>query len=174
MQTPSSYSSPSNLPPGDSRCTAIRGMGLAWLLIAATVGGTLGRIATVRSPGGETPFLSANDRSRWAAIRAFGDTGAFEIDEIIRETDPETGERTWSTIDRVRHHGPDGSEHDYSSKPPLMGIVLGGEYWIIKQITGQTAVKCLQSKGIDIEKDVELIRFNNTGEVTAAIRSGGP
>ncbi len=42
----------------------------------------------------------------------------------------------------------------------------------LNQITGQTARKCLQSVNIDIEKDVELIRFNNTGEATAAIRSG--
>lgn len=42
----------------------------------------------------------------------------------------------------------------------------------LNQITGQTARKCLASVGIDIEKDVQLIRFNNTGEVTAAIRSG--
>ena len=42
----------------------------------------------------------------------------------------------------------------------------------LNQITGQTARKCLASAGLDIEKDVQLIRFNNTGEVTAAIRSG--
>lgn len=42
----------------------------------------------------------------------------------------------------------------------------------LKQITGQTAVLCLKSAGIDINKDVVLTRFNNTGEVTAAIRSG--
>ena len=42
----------------------------------------------------------------------------------------------------------------------------------LNQITGQTARKCLQSVNIDIEKDVQLIRFNNTGEATAAIRSG--
>lgn len=42
----------------------------------------------------------------------------------------------------------------------------------LAQITGQTARKCLQSANIDIEKDVVLTRFNNTGEVTAAIRSG--
>lgn len=42
----------------------------------------------------------------------------------------------------------------------------------LSQITGQTARKCLQSAGIDIEKDVVLTRFNNTGEVTSAIRSG--
>jgi len=42
----------------------------------------------------------------------------------------------------------------------------------LNQITGQTARKCLLTAGLDIEKDVQLIRFNNTGEVTAAIRSG--
>jgi ABC-type nitrate/sulfonate/bicarbonate transport system substrate-binding protein len=42
----------------------------------------------------------------------------------------------------------------------------------LRQITGQTATKCLASVGIDIEKDVQLIRFNNTGEVTSAIRAG--
>jgi sulfonate transport system substrate-binding protein len=42
----------------------------------------------------------------------------------------------------------------------------------LNQITGQTARKCLQLAGLDLEKDVQLIRFNNTGEATAAIRSG--
>ena len=42
----------------------------------------------------------------------------------------------------------------------------------LNQITGQTARKCLESVGLDIEKDVQLIQFNNTGEVTGAIRSG--
>lgn len=42
----------------------------------------------------------------------------------------------------------------------------------LNQITGQTARKCLKSVGIDIEKDTQLVRFNNTGEATAAVRSG--
>jgi ABC-type nitrate/sulfonate/bicarbonate transport system substrate-binding protein len=42
----------------------------------------------------------------------------------------------------------------------------------LNQITGQTGRKCLESAGMDIEKDVQLIQFNNTGEVTGAIRSG--
>jgi sulfonate transport system substrate-binding protein len=42
----------------------------------------------------------------------------------------------------------------------------------LAQITGQTARACLASANIDIEKDVVLTRFNNTGEVTSAIRSG--
>lgn len=42
----------------------------------------------------------------------------------------------------------------------------------LNQITGQTARKCLESVGIDIEKDTQLVRFNNTGEATGAVRSG--
>jgi sulfonate transport system substrate-binding protein len=42
----------------------------------------------------------------------------------------------------------------------------------LNQITGQTARKCLESVGIDIQDDVQLVQFNNTGEVTGAIRSG--
>ena len=40
------------------------------LLIVVSVGCMVGRIWTVRSDRGKTPFLSANDRSRWATIRA--------------------------------------------------------------------------------------------------------
>lgn len=42
----------------------------------------------------------------------------------------------------------------------------------LNQITGQTARRCLSSVGMDIQKDVQLVQFNNTGEVTGAIRSG--
>ena len=42
----------------------------------------------------------------------------------------------------------------------------------LNQITGQTARRCLGSAGMDIQQDVQLIQFNNTGEVTGAIRSG--
>ncbi len=42
----------------------------------------------------------------------------------------------------------------------------------LNQITGQTARKCLQSAGLDIENDVQLLRLSNTGEATQAIRSG--
>jgi sulfonate transport system substrate-binding protein len=42
----------------------------------------------------------------------------------------------------------------------------------LNQITGQTAQRCLGSVDMDIREDVQLIQFNNTGEVTGAIRSG--
>ena len=107
-----------------------------WLLIIASTGTMVGRILTIRASTGETPMLSANDRSRWCTIRALVDNGTYTIDSIIREKHPETERRFWSTIDRVRHRGRDGKEHDFSSKPPLYPTMLAGEYWLVKQITG--------------------------------------
>jgi hypothetical protein len=97
------------------------------------------RIARVRSadPKNKTPFLSANDRSRWATIRALGDDGKYAIDSIVFSA---KGERVrgWHTIDLVRHRGPDGREHYYSSKPTLLTTMLAGEYWLLKAATGAT------------------------------------
>jgi sulfonate transport system substrate-binding protein len=42
----------------------------------------------------------------------------------------------------------------------------------LTQITGQTARKCLQTAGLDIEKDVQLLKLANTGETTTAIKTG--
>jgi sulfonate transport system substrate-binding protein len=42
----------------------------------------------------------------------------------------------------------------------------------LTQITGQTARKCLQQAGLDIEKDVQLLKLANTGETTTAIKTG--
>jgi hypothetical protein len=109
------------------------------LLIAASAGLMLARVARVDSadPKNPTPFLSANDRSRWATIRALGDDGTYAIDQIIFD---KQGRRVrgWHTIDLVKHHGPDGREHYYSSKPTLLTTLLAGEYWLIKTLTGAT------------------------------------
>ncbi|MCA9224641.1 MAG: hypothetical protein KDA47_03485, partial [Planctomycetales bacterium] len=111
------------------------------LLMITSAGAIAGRTLAVSDQNGTTPFLSANDRSRWAAIRALGDHGSFEIDEIIREVHPVSGRRPWHSIDRVRHRGWDGREHDYSSKPPLLGTLLAGEYWVVKQFTGASVAE---------------------------------
>ena len=107
------------------------------LLIAAATAVMLVRTLTVASPVKEyaAPFLSANDRSRWCTIRALGDDGVFFIEPIIFDAHGEPDYR-WHTIDLVRHKGPDGREHYYSSKPPLLSTLLAGEYWLIKQCTG--------------------------------------
>lgn len=83
---------------------------------------------------GDPPFFSANDRSRWATIRALGDDGTYVIDEVI-SADEKIG---WNTIDKVRHAGPDNEFHFYSSKPPLMPTMLSGVYIGIQRVTGWT------------------------------------
>ena len=42
----------------------------------------------------------------------------------------------------------------------------------LNQITGQTARRCLETAGLDLEQDVQLLRLSNTGEATQAIRTG--
>jgi hypothetical protein len=109
------------------------------ILVAVSAGMMLARVARVDSsdPKSKTPFLSANDRSRWATIRALGDEGTYVLDNVIFD---KNGNRVrgWHTIDLVRHRGADGQEHYYSSKPTLLTTLLAGEYWIVKQITGAT------------------------------------
>ncbi len=109
------------------------------LLIVISVGTMIGRIWTVKSSLGETPLLSANDRSRWCTVRALVDHGTYVIDDVIFE-DPvrKKRDREWYTIDMVRHKGHDGREHYYSSKPPLLPTMVAGQYWLIKHTTGAT------------------------------------
>lgn len=118
------------------------------LLIAVSCGSMLGRILAVDSvetlsigrqlqKKGEKgwprsrPFLSANDRSRWLTVRSLVEQGTYAIDEVVREPG-------WDTIDMVKHRGPDGEEHLYSSKPPLLATLLAAPYWLIHRVTGAT------------------------------------
>ncbi|MCR9117885.1 MAG: hypothetical protein NXI22_13180, partial [bacterium] len=93
-----------------------------------------------------TPFLSANDRSRWCTIRSLVDHGTYVIDDVILLDPDEPDEERhkfdsgWQTIDMVRHRGADGKEHYYSSKPPLLPTLVAGEYWLLKTVTGATLV----------------------------------
>ncbi|MEO2049354.1 MAG: hypothetical protein ABGX16_22585 [Pirellulales bacterium] len=82
----------------------------------------------------QRPFLSANDRSRWLAVRALVEQGAFEIDAPLQDAN-------WDTIDMVKHRGRDGQMHLYSSKPPLLTFLLAGEYWLLHKLTGMTLVE---------------------------------
>jgi hypothetical protein len=107
----------------------------------------------VESASGRTPFLSANDRSRWSTIRALVDEGTFELDRVIfrdggeqqraAALDPTLDpirrrDSDWYSIDLVRHRGRDGREHAYSSKPPLLSVMLAAVYWCVRAITGAT------------------------------------
>jgi hypothetical protein len=77
------------------------------------------------------PFLSANDRSRWLAIRALVERGTFAIDDIVVEPG-------WDTIDAVVHPDASGRPRLYSSKPPLLSVLCAGPYWLLHRLTGWT------------------------------------
>ncbi len=94
------------------------------------------RIAQVQSSRGETPFFSANDRSRWCTIAALAINGSYEIDDVLQIRDPKTRNRSWYSIDIVRHRGTDGQQHFYSSKPPLLPTLYTGVYLFIRRVTG--------------------------------------
>jgi len=111
---------------------------VAALIIAITLAIVAGRIAVVSSAEGDTAFLSANDRSRWATLAALGETRSYEIDRWMKITDKTGKRRPWQTIDRVRHTGKDGVMHDYSSKPPLLSTLMAGVYVVAKGVLGMT------------------------------------
>ncbi|HAC92677.1 MAG TPA: hypothetical protein DCF63_18905, partial [Planctomycetaceae bacterium] len=118
------------------RSFTVRWLILWLLLFAASL--QVVRILTVRSNTGETPFFSANDRSRGCTILALTVNGTYAIDQVIEIRDPNTKRRTWDTIDKVRHRGPDGKQHYYSSKPPLLPTMYAGGYWLVRSATGAT------------------------------------
>ena len=114
---------------------AQRHWSIFWILILCSVTVVAGRAITVKnhSAQGDSPFFSANDRSRWCTIRALGDEGTYVIDEVSKP-----GQTiSWGTIDKVRHVGEDGEFHFYSSKPALLTTMMSGVYVAVKQITGK-------------------------------------
>ena len=96
-----------------------------------------GRVVTLNNGGGEndSPFFSANDRSRWATVRSLGDHGTYEIDRVIGS---EKNRFSWDSIDKVKHANADGELRAYSSKPTLLPTIVAGKYQIIKLLTGKT------------------------------------
>lgn len=108
-----------------------------WLMMAWAAASITGRIMQVSSGSRSdpTPFLSANDRSRWCTVRSLVDEGTYAIDSIIFQENGERN-RAWHTIDLVRHRGPDGKDHYYSSKPTLLSTLIAGEYYVLKKLTG--------------------------------------
>ncbi|MCA9038420.1 MAG: hypothetical protein KDA91_25015 [Planctomycetaceae bacterium] len=76
------------------------------------------------------PLQSANDRSRWATVWSLVERGTFQIDEIDQYA-------RWSTIDKVRHRLDDTKPwHFYSSKPPLLSVIVAGLYAIERWTLG--------------------------------------
>lgn len=110
-----------------------------WVCTCLIAGSTLLSVISihrVQSRQGDTPFLSANDRSRWATIAALVEDGTFSIDRWQDYRDPQTKARSYQSIDRVRHVDGNGIAHDYSSKPPLLPIVQAGVYALVRMVMG--------------------------------------
>ncbi|MFN5273767.1 MAG: hypothetical protein ACK5E3_11190 [Planctomycetota bacterium] len=97
---------------------------IGWWMITLALALQTARILGITAVNNEVPFLSANDRSRWAAIAALTQEGRWEIDSVVEILDSKGKSKLWNTIDMVRHQGADGQEHSYSSKPPLLTLML--------------------------------------------------
>jgi hypothetical protein len=109
--------------------------GFAFWVCASSVIAIVG-ILRVQSKSGETPFLSANDRSRWCTIASLIEEGTFVIDRWHEYRDPTTKRRVYQTIDRVQTVDQEGQVASYSSKPALLPIVQAGAYGIVRAVTG--------------------------------------
>lgn len=144
----------STLPESSPDATRPLRLGVYAVLIAIAAGNMLGRVLAVNAVDTirietylkgqgrddwrkQRPFLSSNDRSRWATVRALVEHGTYAIDDVISQPN-------WDTIDIVKHDG-QGREapqadhgHIYSSKPPLLPTLMAGPYWLICQTTGAT------------------------------------
>ncbi len=70
------------------------------------------------------PLQSANDRSRWCTVASLVQNGSFQIDEIRQRPG-------WDTIDLVHVNG-----HFYSTKPPLLTVLVAGITWCVQQFSG--------------------------------------
>ncbi len=88
------------------------------------------------------PTFGSNDRSRWDTVRALVDEGTFVIgrrDPAHITPDQKYGdygiafEDGWTTVDKVLN--PETHEY-YSSKPPLLTVLMAGEYWLLKHSLG--------------------------------------
>ena len=97
---------------------------IEWIILAA--GSAVLLVGLLKAD----PLQSANDRSRWCTVWSLVERGTFAIDEIDR--DPR-----WSTIDKVRHRRSESEDwHLYSSKPPLLSVIVAGLYFAERRTLG--------------------------------------
>ena len=72
------------------------------------------------------PLQSANDRSRWCTVWSLVERGTFQIDEIRQRPG-------WDSIDIIHDDG-----HFYSTKPPLLTVIVAGLTRCVARVTGWT------------------------------------
>ena len=86
------------------------------------------------------PTYSSNDRARWATVKALVEEGTFAIGRRVAEPDPvkKTPYRDegiaftdgFGSVDKVLH--PERQEY-FSTKPPLLTVIVAGEYWVLRK-----------------------------------------
>lgn len=93
------------------------------------------------------PLQSANDRSRWSTVWSLIERGTFQIDEI-REVPG------WDSIDKIYDEG-----HYYSTKPPLLTVVVAGVTWMVQKATRWTLLKETHAVTTAVLLIVNLVPF---------------
>jgi hypothetical protein len=87
-QTPVQETCPAELP----NWCAQRHWSIFWILIVCSLALVTGRVLIVENHRSvdDTPFFSANDRSRWCTVRALGDQGVYEIDFVNEKNESQS------------------------------------------------------------------------------------
>jgi len=89
-----------------------------------------------------SPFYGSNDRSRWATIHAMVDRNTFVVGnrENFHSNNKDEYrdegiifQNEYQSLDKVMN--PATGEF-YSSKPPLLTVLLAGEYWCLQKLFG--------------------------------------
>lgn len=93
------------------------------------------------------PLQSANDRSRWCTVWSLVERGTFQIDEIRQVPG-------WDSIDIIYDGG-----HFYSTKPPLLSILVAGVTWFVQRVTGWTLLDDTQAVATLVLIVVNIIPF---------------
>ena len=93
------------------------------------------------------PLMSANDRSRWCTVYSLVEQGTFQIDEIRQQPG-------WDSIDIIHDDG-----HFYSTKPPLLSVVVAGVTWCVQRITGWSLLHDTHSVTATVLIFVNIIPF---------------
>jgi len=93
------------------------------------------------------PLQSANDRSRWCTVWSLVERGTFQIDEIRQH-------QGWDSIDIIYDEG-----HFYSTKPPLLSVIVAGVTWCVQRVTGWTLLNQTQPLTATVLCVVNILPF---------------
>ncbi len=93
------------------------------------------------------PLQSANDRSRWCTVWSLVERGTFQIDEIRQRPG-------WDSIDIIHDDG-----HFYSTKPPLLTVIVAGLTRCVTKVTGWTLLDDTHSVTTAILLLINIVPF---------------